>query len=81
MSDSAAPSWLVGWVVGDPIWMLLAGSGGVYVLEDLADALVVARLQFGAKDVDNGCGVRLREVVHEGDVKISLAASLAASWP
>jgi hypothetical protein len=31
--------------------MLLAGSGGVYVLEDLADVLVVARLQFGAKDV------------------------------
>lgn len=66
--------------------MLLAGSGGVYVLEeDLANVLVVARLQFGAKDVskdvDNGCGVRLREVVQEGDVKISLAASLAASWP
>jgi hypothetical protein len=39
--------------------MLLAGSGGVYALEeDLADVLTVARLQFGAKDVgkdvDNG---------------------------
>ena len=60
-----------GLVLGGPIWMLLAGSGGVYVLEeDLVDVLIVARLQFGVKDVsrdvDNGCGVRLREVVQEG---------------
>jgi hypothetical protein len=50
--------------------MLLASSGGVYALEGLADELVVARLQYGAKDpskdVDNGCGVPVREVVPEG---------------
>ena len=34
-----------GLVLGGPIWMLLASSGGVYVLEeDLVDVLVVARL-------------------------------------
>jgi hypothetical protein len=46
--------------------MLLASSGGVYALEDLADVLIIARLQFGAKDVskdvDNGRGVPVREV-------------------
>jgi hypothetical protein len=62
--------------------MLHAGSGGVYALEeDLADVLIIARLQFGAKDiskdVDNGCGVPVREVVSEGDVK----NAMAASWP
>jgi hypothetical protein len=50
--------------------MLPAGSGGVYTLEDLADVLIIARLQFGAKDVsidvDNGRGVPVREVVSEG---------------
>ena len=61
--------------------MLLAGSGGVYALEGLADELVVARLQYGAKDaskdIDNGCGVPVPEVVPEGGCGECLSGFLA----
>jgi hypothetical protein len=57
--------------------MLLAGPRGVCVLEeDPVDVLVIARLQFGArdvsKDVHNGCGVRPLEVVQEGRCEDSM---------
>ena len=71
-----------GLVIGGPIWVPLAGSGGVYILEeDLADVLVVARLQLGAKDVSknvvDGCGMCLWEVVQEGGYE----DFLGGSWP
>jgi hypothetical protein len=70
-----------GLIVGGPIWILLAGSSGIYLLEeDLADVLVIARLRLGAKDVNkdvvNGCGMRLREVVQEGGCESFLGGFL-----